>query len=482
MSKKALALLSSDQQFNKTGHILLFCGLCFALIFVLLLNWQAPEYIILPLLVLSTSIVAGLVFRNDLITLCLTILGTFFILFKNATVASFLELAFHMYLLGYIGYWFTSRFLFYKDTVLKDAADWCLFIYLLYTTASFFLTVVFKGSVSNGFSEWVPLTVLALYFPIKEACYRHKKGAIYIISSFCVLTLIMVLLNFHEYYSDLAASSYLYQITNERVRSNELLIMTSFILIIVLFINAPSKKLKLLTAIVLSPFLAGIIITQSRSLWVATALGCSVVFIFAKNKQRRELLILLAWGILLILLAGIFFLQDYFFLILSGFLERFTSLQTATTKDISLINRFSEWKAAWESIKLSPIIGRGFGVPFHFFDLTREVTMVKSHIHSVYIGVLYRHGLIGLSLIGTFYFLCIRKAFLLIRMRNVSLLDSLIATGSLACLIATLLPASTESLLLVDPGTITIAFITSVVTGRWHRHHALNQTSPSLSY
>ncbi len=472
--------LPAEARFRQWGNYAILAGFCFGLMILALATWSYTPYaFVLPAAIL-VGIAIGVLLRDPLRALGLTMAGFFFILRKDTDLA-LLEVAFHAYLLGYLGHWFISRVFFYKDTIFKDLADWLFFFYLLYTTSTLYLTLVFNGRLDIAISEWIPMTVFAIYFPIKEACYRYEKAVQVILGAVVALALLLVTLNFHEYYTDLTSATELWRIAEERVRSNELLMMVMVIGLGVHAIYAPSFKYRLVTLLLSVPFLAGVAITQSRSLWVATALGFGITFLVSEARQRRRLLLLATGGFAALLLVGFIFLSDYFLLVFTSLLDRFSSLQTATSKDISLINRFSEWGAAWEAIKLSPILGHGYGVQFHFFDLTREVTMVKSHIHSVYIGVLYRHGLLGLTMIGTFYVLSIKKAFFMAKFKDIKFQDRLLAIAALSSLISITLGASTESLLLVDPGTMTIALVTGLVAGRWHRYMAIQQASPASS-
>lgn len=470
--------IPAEASFRRWGNNLLIAGLCFGLLVVALATWRYTSYAFLLPAAILLGVGAGYLFRDPLRALSLTLLGFFFILRNNIDFPA-LEMAFHAYLLGYLAHWFISRAFFYKDAILKDLADWLFFFYLLYTTATLYLTIVFNGRLDIAITEWIPMTVFAIYFPIKEACYRYEKAVPAVLGSVVMLALVLVLFNFHEYYTDLTSAVELWRIAEERVRSNELLMMVMAIGLGVHVVYAPSLRYRILALALSVPFLTGVAITQSRALWVATALGFGITFLVAEARERRRLILLATGGFAAVLLVGFIFLSDYFLLVFSSLLDRFSSLQTATSKDISLINRFSEWSAAWEAIKHSPILGHGYGVQFQFFDLTREVTMVKSHIHSVYIGVLYRHGLIGLGLIGTFYLLSLKKAFFMVRCKGIAFQDRLLAIGALSSLVAITLGASTESLLLVDPGTMTIALVTGLVAGRWHRYMAMQPAAPS---
>ncbi len=470
--------LTSPDQFRAWGNRGLLAGLIFGILVLLLFIWSYSSYLIVLPAAILLGISGCILLHHPLRALALTLLGFFLILKKDIDIA-LLEIVFHAYLVGYLGYWFISRAFFYKDTILKDAADWLFFFYLVYTTSTLYLTFVFKGHFGIAISEWMPMTVFAIYFPIKEACYRYENAVRVITASFCALALALVALNFYEYYTDLTSAVELWRIAEERVRSNELLMMVMVVGLGVHVIYAPSWKYRIISIGLLIPFITGVLITQSRALWVATALGGFITFLVSDAKQRRRLILLATGGFMAVLLVGSLFLREYFLLVATSLLDRFSSLQTATSQDISLINRFSEWSAAWEAIKLSPVLGHGYGVQFRFFDLTREVTMVKSHIHSVYIGVLYRHGLIGLTLIGAFYVMTLKKAFFLAKFEETPFQDKLLAIAGLSCMISISLAASTESLLLVDPGTMTIALVTGLIAGRWHRNMALQSAKKS---
>jgi O-antigen ligase len=171
---------------------------------------------------------------------------------------------------------------------------------------------------------------------------------------------------------------------------------------------------------------------------------------------------------------GAIFLPAFIDLLIAGFIHRVSTIGSASTEDVSLLNRFGEWSAAWERILQSPIIGHGFGVKFYFFDLTREVTTVKSHIHNTYLGILYRHGLIGLVLFLGFYIRGAWFSYRLARMTNEWAFAKQVGLISISCMTALALAASTEDLLIADEGALIIAFPAALVSGLWQRHNMLS--------
>jgi len=108
--------------------------------------------------------------------------------------------------------------------------------------------------------------------------------------------------------------------------------------------------------------------------------------------------------------AGIFTLAyvvlgEYLLLVLSGLLDRFLTLETAVTKDISLINRFLEAQGVWEHIKVNPILGYGMGVPYRFFNITYLYSEEKTFVHNGYVALWFKFGIWGT---GMMLFLMVR--------------------------------------------------------------------------
>ena len=151
-------------------------------------------------------------------------------------------------------------------------------------------------------------------------------------------------------------------------------------------------------------FFSGLILTQSRGYWLAFLLGAGFMFLFLDGNHKKRLILVTLGGSASLALLAFIFLQDIFLLVTSGLAERLLSLQTATTADISLVNRFRETATVWEHIRVNPILGYGMGVGYDFFDITNGVTETDAFVHNGYVSLWFKYGIIGLGLVLFFWF------------------------------------------------------------------------------
>jgi O-antigen ligase len=161
--------------------------------------------------------------------------------------------------------------------------------------------------------------------------------------------------------------------------------------------------------------LFGLVVTQGRGYWLAFALGLLVLFLIVEGRMR---LAMLGWGALgLAGIAGAIFIffGEHALLLTTGLINRVLSIGTATSRDISLIGRFIEWRSVLDDIAVNPILGYGPGVPISYFDITRSVTMTRPWIHNGYLSIWFKYGLLGLGLLLGFTVLSIRNALIVAR-------------------------------------------------------------------
>ena len=90
-------------------------------------------------------------------------------------------------------------------------------------------------------------------------------------------------------------------------------------------------------------------------------------------------------------------LGDRVGLVLDGSLNRLMSLTTAG-RDISLVARFAETRAAWDMIKVNPVLGYGWGVQVTHYSVVSEGTTRWAFLHNGYVALWLKTGLWGLGL------------------------------------------------------------------------------------
>ena len=93
--------------------------------------------------------------------------------------------------------------------------------------------------------------------------------------------------------------------------------------------------------------LAGLILTYSRSVWLATLIGITIFFSIKLNKKYRAIIYIV---LLLFLLFAIFFQFSA--------TERMRSSINIFT-DESIISRFEAWKCSWKIFKDNIFLEQG---------------------------------------------------------------------------------------------------------------------------
>jgi O-antigen ligase len=457
-------------QFWRWSRVLLVAAFAFALIIVLLSIWLSTTALVVICAAAAGGIAFSFLAKDELALLC-AILAGFVVVVRYKEGFQVEEVLYGLLYMGYLSYWFISRLFFYRDDILRTKVDWALFLFLVYTTLSLGLTPLLEGEMSAAVSEWLSITMIAFYFPIKEVCIRRRERLPQkpILYSLGFVALFIAIRNLNDYKIGLSQADYLWQIASGRVVMNEHVLMFAGLVTLVFLLYAHRwMSRSVLTGLFLL-FSASILIAQSRAVWVSFLLGAAVIFLFVDKKRKLHIVVLGLAGVTAVLVIGALVFENFFTVIVGGLTDRFFSLRTAATKDISLINRFIEMKAAWASIKENPIIGHGFGVPIKYYSLVYEATRVNSYVHNGYVGVLYRHGLIGFLLLFYFYFGSLWVFVRMARNRALTQFDQLVAFAAVACLAAEALVGNSANPYAVSDSTFIIGAIAGVAAGSRHQ-------------
>lgn len=445
---------------------------------VILLSSAFSQVVLMAFIaLLLAALVFGFLARSEVAMLC-GILAGFVVIVRYAEGFQLEEIVYGLAYLGYLGYWFISRTFFYRDTYLRTAVDWALLLFLIYVTLSILLTPLLGGSMAMALSEWTSLSMLAFYFPIKEVCIRHRdrlpqKPILLILGG---IALFVAMRNVLDYRRGLSEADYLWQLASGRVVMNEHMLMMAGLVVLVFLLYASEWRRRSGLALLFLVYSVGVIIGQSRAVWVSFLLGVVVIFFFVERRQQIQLAVISFVGLVSILAVGYFFFEETFRLIAAGLVDRFFSLMDAATEDVSLINRFVEMGAAWESIQQNPIVGHGLGVKYKYYSLVFEFTRESSYVHNGYVGVLYRHGLLGFCMLGTFYVGSIWHSFRTVRRLKGGDLYRLVGVAAMAFLIAEALVANAANPFTNADTTLIIGSMAGLAAASYHEV----RQSPSL--
>ena len=207
------------------------------------------------------------------------------------------EVVFAAYYLAYLATWFATRLWVYREPVFQSAVDLCVGGFLLYMTGSLGLTVLFGGKLALAQSDWINFSMLAFYFPIKEACVRYRWGPWVIVGIVLYLGLFSFTRNVFLLSSAFGDAEYAWQVARGRVAMNEMLLLVPALGCLAFAIREPKLRHRLLLTAGFALFSLGVILTQWRAYYVDLALGVGLLFLLV-NWQQRGLKRLLRRGVI----------------------------------------------------------------------------------------------------------------------------------------------------------------------------------------
>lgn len=440
--------------------------------------WTAPTWLFLFPVSLVGVFVLGFLVRHPIAHLCGVLLILTFVFSKEEGI-QVTEAAAGLYYMTYLTGWFAYHVGIRRERLLHHPVDFGVALLLGFTTLSLPLTVLLNGDLVAGLRQWSVLLLLAFYFPIKSACASDRRALYFLLFTFGVLALFVAARNFYRYYEVLQGAEELWRVVMNRSRENERILMMGLLgslVFLVFYARAWWTRIVLLGFSVL--MLAGVVVGLSRAVWLAVAFGLGMLFLIVSARQKLRLLVLGSAGAAFLVVVAAFLLDDVFSLVLSGLSTRLGSIGTAGTRDLSLINRFYEWGVTWDYAMQSPIVGWGFGVPFPYYNLIYGISQDKFYVHSTYLGVLYRHGFIGLGLLIFVITGSIVRGIRHAQHALTAPIHRAVAFACVASLAALALAATTEGLLIDAEGVFSFMFPTALLAGIHARRESSSSARP----
>lgn len=454
----------SDEAVRSFGTFVIYVTFAVATLVILYLAWKIEWAVPLAIPVLLAGPVLVYLFRRPLLNLSV-VLVLFVLILRHEEGFQVSEVLYGAYYLGFLAHWFLTRLVFGDEPVLVRPEDKTAFTFLVLVTLWIPLTFVFGGEPMGILSEWVALMFLGLFFPIKEACVRYRHGAHVVVACLLWIGLFAAVRNVFLYERALSDAAYAWQIMSGRVWMNDGLLMVVCLLTVVLVIHARRTWQRVsLGGVFLAAFL-GLILTQSRSMWVAFALGCGLIFLAIDRAEKQRLLLMSAASFGVVAVVALVFFGDLVGLVLVGLLDRMATLGTALTDDISLINRFAESRAVLSEVLRNPVVGYGMAVPFEFHDLTHRASIESTFIHNGYLSLWYKFGILGL---GLMLFLWVRSAWNGFRTFRAAIRNPILALSGLGTavgLTSMMLTAHVSNPFYLVDTVMTFALLTGLASG-----------------
>jgi len=175
-------------------------------------------------------------------------------------------------------------------------------------------------------------------------------------------------------------------------------------------------KMKLLWKVLLGLFLAGLFFSYARGAWLALVVGLIIVFAI----RKRILQWVLMASILMVMFTSFWLMSNNNFMKFTPNYEKtiyHSDLNdhleaTYTMKDLSAVERFYRWIAAWKMAKVRPVTGFGpntFYNNYRGFTVNAFKTYVSNNpehstVHNYFLMQLAEQGIPGLLLFVALFF------------------------------------------------------------------------------
>ena len=450
----------------RIGTSVLSLCLIFGLSIVFWVVWTAPDLTPFLPLVLVGAVGLVILFQYPLMNLCL-VLSSFVLIAGFEEGFQVTEILYGLYYLGFLGHWYFTRIVLYREAVFRRPEERTLVIFLVLVSLSFPLTILFDGSFSGFVSEWLSISFLGLYFPIREAIERNRQGLVAVLGAILLVGMFVLIRNVLNFQDVISSAEYAYEVARGRAVTNESLLIVPAIMCLVFMIFKTRWIPGLAFFALFLAFFAGVLLTQSRGYWLAFLMASLVILLIVPIRQKLILTISSIVTIVGIVVIGMAVFGDVILLLVYGVAERFLSIMTASTSDISLVNRFTEAMGVWEYVRLNPILGYGMGVEYRVHDIIYDVTVVKTFIHNGYIALWYKFGIWGTSMMFFFLGSVLRRAFLVFRSKD---LESIVRLGGLvvvASFAAFLISALTSNPVYINDAMFIISVLAGIGGGCW---------------
>jgi O-antigen ligase len=291
--------------------------------------------------------------------------------------------------------------------ILKHPVTIIIFVqlgWMLLTTATSELPII---SIKFILSRIWFLT--SCYFICTEL-FKKQKAIIYHLLFYSVALAIVAIITtikhsayaFDEKIADWIVSPFY----NDHTAYGAALAMYIPVMVGLLFMKNISFYLKVLCFVLLSIFLASIIISYARAGWLSLAVSIAVLFTLVLKIKFRTLLFSLIAGIVLFLSF-----QTEVLMVLGrnntdsdgDFMANIESMTNIST-DVSNVERLNRWSCALKMFEEKPVFGYGPGTyqflyaPFQKSSMKTVISTNfgdKGNAHSEYLGPLCEQGLIG---------------------------------------------------------------------------------------
>ncbi len=291
--------------------------------------------------------------------------------------------------IGGLYLWLFFNAFIHKKKLVDDIADWFFIFFYICLLFNFFISYLNGNDLEIWIRTALRFTLPLMYFPIKEhfrSKQEFKELLIVLLISFFGLSIYM-----------LTVSAILVQDVQNAwelgglLRLNQGLLGVTILVLMtsILYVKGISK-LPLITALI--PIIIVFMVSLSRIFWAGMLLGIIYAIFFLPKNQKNTIIIAFLAIFTLAMFSIVVFLGDRAELILSLYLQRFTSMSNFM-KDQSLLVRLDEYGYAITDILRYPWAGNGFAHEISYYNRLVSRNWVTTNVHNGYILMTLRFGI-----------------------------------------------------------------------------------------
>jgi len=149
-------------------------------------------------------------------------------------------------------------------------------------------------------------------------------------------------------------------------------------------------------------YLAGVFLSQARSVWLGGVLG-GIVALFAASGRSRSQLLRYAPLVALVLVLSIGAVVTVNMGMTADLATRAASV-TDVSEDLSTMWRLFVWGEAVKELQHQPLLGLGLGHQFKYYDVIDDEWKANRQLHNSYLERAYLSGAISVLLLIAFQF------------------------------------------------------------------------------
>lgn len=474
MATDNTAELPLVEELERWGTRLLWASLLSGITGVLALSWFAPTLVPFIPLALCGALAFIVLFRYPYLNLGVVLTG-YVVLITTTPGIQIGEVIYGGYYLAYLIHWYGVRLLLRRERLVHSFVDRAvtgLIIFGLF--GGVVLGVLMGAEIGDVVGETLAFTMILFYFPIKDAC-RHRYGPDLIFGTLIWYGVFVALRNAFGFREALESAARLIEISGARAALNEVHLLVGVLSMLVFLVMTQRWRTRIALLFPFFFFVAALLMTKARGFWVDAIFGVFVLLFLLNARERGRLLIFSIGGILLLATIVAVAFNDLGTLLISGVLDRFSTLQTAAVADLSLVNRFNETASVWEKIRVNPLLGYGLGASHSYYDWIHRGTLTRPFVHNGFVAIWFKFGLWGLVLMISLWVGAIWKGIRLRHLAGVPLHYRGYALSAAISLIAIFPSVNTSSPFFLDDSLMSFVVLTAFCMGLFekygHRRH-----------